>query len=286
MPSRKNIWPILWGIIVGIGIIVAILADLTGLYDRFTKKTDTKILELKTTTSDLVVKEYIFGNQYFYLQVLTDPPGRVLAYGVTTRKADFNPSFKILKTAFTASKESPENLIALAFNITLGKTHFSDFPHSPEDIIAYLGARRLYYHEEYYFGNPGEYQSYFIGVNDSGYVDINNDSLAFFNNDRIDTDDETVANFRKSSTVNTFLITFPFGVFESALRKYLIGPDFDQVRVISDAALITKESRHSLLNKLKSLSTEVNIQLYINRFGQPLIINDHPFLEIRNNLGQ
>ncbi len=278
MPSKKrNKLLILWGIIVGIGIIVAILVNLTGLYDRFIKETDTEI-----TISDLVVKEYIFGNQYFYLQVLTDASGRVLAYGVTTRKADFNPSFKILEHG----KVPPKNLekaISLPFNITLGKTHFSDFPYSPENIFAYLGARRLYYHEEYYFGNPGEYQSYFIGVNDSGFVNINDDSLDFFNKDEINTDDKSVANFRKSSTINTFLVTFPMGGFESALRKYLIGPDLDQVRVISDAALITKEPRYSLLNKMKSLSTEVNIQLYINRFGHPLIINDHPFLEIRND---
>jgi hypothetical protein len=275
--QKRSKWLIFWSIIVGIGIILAILVNLTGLYDRLTKKTDPEI-----TSPDLVVKEYIFGNQYFYLQVLTDSSGRVLAYGVTTRKADFNPAFKILEHG-RVLPDNVEKANQFAHKINLGKTHFSDFPYSPENIFAYLGARRLYYHEEYYFGNPGDYQSYFIGVNDSGYVDINYDSFDFSLKDEINPDDKSVANFRKSSTINTFLVTFPMGFDKPALRKYLIGPDLDQVRVISDAAMITSESRYSLLNKLKSLSTEVNIQLYINRFGHPLIINDYPFREIRND---
>jgi len=278
-PSKKR-WKwaiVVWGIIGGITIITGLLVDVTGLYDRFIQKADPKI-----TNPVLVVKEYIFGNQYFYLQVLTDSSDRVLAYGVTTRKADFNPSFKILEHG-RVLPDNVEKANPFAHKITLGKTHFSDFPYSPENIFAYLGARRLYYHEEYYFGNPGDYQSYFIGVNDSGYVDINYDNFDFSLKDEINPDDKNVANFRKRSTINTILVTFPKGFGEPALRKYLIGPDLDQVRVISDAAMITSESRYSLLNKLKSLSTEVNIQLYINRFGHPLIINDHPFLEIRND---
>ncbi|MDH4164351.1 MAG: hypothetical protein OEW15_16940 [Nitrospirota bacterium] len=224
------------------------------------------------------IKEYIFGNQYFYLQVLADTSGRVLAYGVTTRKADFNPSFRILEHAFTGDKSAPEDIkkaVPLAFNIILGKTRFGDFPHTPENITANLGARRIHYHEEYYFGNPGDYQSYFIGVNDSGYVDIDHDNMDFFFNKEIDPTDKKVEAFRKKSTINTFFVTFPLGGDEPALREHLIGPNYDQVRVIPDATATTKETKRSLLSKMKSLSTEVNIQLYINLFGQPLIINDH-----------
>ncbi|MFA5072741.1 MAG: ETEC_3214 domain-containing protein [Nitrospirota bacterium] len=233
-----------------------------------------------TSIPGLEIKEYIFGNQYFYLQVLTDKSGRVLAYGVTTRKADFNPSFKILEHAFTADTSTPEDFskaIPLAFNIILGKTHFSDFPHSPENISANHGARRFHYYEEYYFGNPGNYQSYYFGINDSGYVDIDEDNVNILFKDEIDPNDKSVEAFRKRSTINTFFVTSPMRRDEPALKEHLIGPDYDQVRVIPDAAVTTKETQRALLSKMKRLSTEVNIQLYVRLFGQPLIINDRSY---------
>ena len=64
---------------------------------------------------------------------------------------------------------------------------------------------------------------------------------------------------------------------EPTLREHLIGPDYDQVRVIPAAAVTTKETQRALLSKMKRLSTEVNLQLYVSLFGQPLIINDRSY---------
>jgi len=282
--NKKHTPRIIWAFIIGVSVILSIIVNLNEINNFFLKTP--KVTEEATKQTE--VKEYIFGNQFFYIQALVNESNSVLAYGVTIRDEDFNPTFKILENAFTADKDNPEDFskaTPLAYNIVLGKTHFSDIPSSPENIFSYLGARRLYYHEEYYFGNPGNYQSYFMGVNDSGNINIDYNNLEFFGEKNINYEDKAVSQFRKNSIINTFAKTSPFTGFNNdKFRKYLVGPDLDQVRVISEMAIKTKESKDSLLEKINKLSTEMNIQFYIENFGQPIIVNNTPYMEIRDDL--
>lgn len=211
----KKIGKRIWGIIGGIAIIFGLIWTVIQLYDRFAPQPD---------PNNLSLVEYIFGNQYYYVQAITNSNNRVIAYSITTLDKDFNPSFEVLKDAFQADTKDTSNLEkakSLAFNIILGKSKFSEIPERPENIIGYLGARRILYKEEYYFGNPGKYQSYFMGVNDSGYLDFDNSDLSFFNEDRILFDDEGVRYFRENSVINTFSLTAPFeGINNKELREY------------------------------------------------------------------
>lgn len=257
MKKKKTIKLLIVSAISILAVISTLVMNVFDIRDRvFIKKA---IDRTESVTES--VKEYIFANQYFYLTVITNDIDNVLAYGVTTRMDDFNPFFSVLENNNEIKNSK----------IILGKTHFDEFNFEPSKINAFLGARRFNYQEEYYFGNPGYYQSYFLGMNDSGFVNIDNSNLEFSLNKEISLEDKDVIQFRQNSVVNTFFETQPFFNKDPLL---LMGPDLDQIRVLSEKSIETEESVPSLIDKIENLSTEVNIKFYIDRFGDPLIINN------------
>jgi hypothetical protein len=176
--------------------------------------------------------EYIFVHPKYYVQALTDTDNKVLLYSVTTRVSGFNPTFRIGGIDATTGKE---------FEVVLGKTKFDELPFKPIKLDGDQGARRSYYREKYYFGNPGFYQNYDFAYNDSGYpkcqevvpYDIIPDDESL---DGKDTDKLPVAlkHFRSVCVVNTFSVsTFTAGPKEDVDNQISdIGPDYDQVRVL------------------------------------------------------
>lgn len=74
----------------------------------------------------------------------------VVMYGITTTSWWFRPRVVIGDT-----------------RIRLGKSPLSDLG-QPQYHRAWLGSRRFGYLEEHYFGNPGGYRSWYVGVNDTG----------------------------------------------------------------------------------------------------------------------
>ncbi|MEU6877654.1 ETEC_3214 domain-containing protein [Streptomyces sp. NPDC046712] len=74
----------------------------------------------------------------------------VVMYGITTTSWWFRPRVVIGET-----------------RIRLGKSPLSDLG-QPLHHRAWLGNRRFGYLEEHYFGNPGGYRSWYVGVNDIG----------------------------------------------------------------------------------------------------------------------
>lgn len=165
----------------------------------------------------------------------------------------------------------------------MGKTRFSDIG-TPDNIFANLGAHDFYYHEEYYYGNPGNYQSYFFAANESGYLDVNNNALDFFWNEKIDSNDSQVITFRKNSTINTIYITAPGEGFDNiVLRKYLIGPDYYQVKIIPESSMPDVVDISTEYKKLSKLSTNVDLENIIAILGRPLIVNDKPTFDIRTD---
>ncbi|MFE4424400.1 ETEC_3214 domain-containing protein [Streptomyces sp. NPDC056817] len=75
----------------------------------------------------------------------------VVMYGITTASWWFRPRVVVGNT-----------------RIRLGKTTFAALS-DPEEHRAWLGNRRFGYMESHYFGNPGGYRSWYVGVNDFGY---------------------------------------------------------------------------------------------------------------------
>lgn len=270
-------WNIFWGIVGGLAVLVGAVVGVYALYDRFSPR----------PIPPPPVKEYIFGSKYYYVQALTDSANKVLAYGITTRDKNFIPSFTILQDLYYADPKNPSDETKLksgAEIITLGKTKFSDIG-TPDNIFAYLGVHDFYYHEEYYYGNPGNYQSFFFAANESGYLDVDNDSLDFFlSNKKIDPMDSTVVTFRKNSIINTIYITAPGEGFDNVmLRKYLVGPDYNQVRAISESAMQDVADVQAEYKKLLKLSSGVDLENFIAILGRPLIVNDEPTFNIRTD---
>ncbi|GAB4218832.1 MAG: hypothetical protein Fur009_1930 [Candidatus Microgenomates bacterium] len=102
-------------------------------------------------SKDKKQKEYIFIDEDFYTQLITNDNDKVLAFFITLRKKDFNPQVK-----------------KQAFNIILGKSTLKDIydKNLITKCIGFLGnTARSYYFEEYYFGRSGYYQNYIFGYN-------------------------------------------------------------------------------------------------------------------------
>ena len=107
------------------------------------------------------VKEFIYVDPEFYVQAVTDSHDKVLSYAIVSRSKNFNPTFEM------------ESL----FRVSLNKTPFSEwitdkFFELPQSCFRFLGANDpFYYFEQNYFGRPGEYLSYMVGVNNVARFD-------------------------------------------------------------------------------------------------------------------
>ena len=98
------------------------------------------------------LREYIFVLDDAYVQAITNA-GKVICFSVTTRRQAFHPVLEYYGAA----------------PITLGRTRFQQLGDEPNGIKGWLGARRWWYGEAYYFGNPGGYQTYVYSINDAGW---------------------------------------------------------------------------------------------------------------------
>jgi len=130
-------------------------------------------------SGDSELREDVFVMPNFYIVTYTDTNGKVVFYAATTRLKSFAPSFVI-----PSMQKDVEDT-----KVTLGKTRFSSLPFSDKFIshvtynkergeystdwdgnYVYLcGAHDFFYYERYYFGNPGNYQTFYFGLNESGY---------------------------------------------------------------------------------------------------------------------
>lgn len=174
-------------------------------------------------------KEYIFVNDYFYLQAVTDSEGIVSYFSVTAKDQNFKPTFttpdqsrKITLNVSTFLDFSPE--------ITSTTDKFIGTSYSPE-CDGYMGAHDFYYYEIDYLGNPGKYQTVVVGLNDAGSISAEPD-YTFLN------DCKNITNIqRKSMIINTY---GEFGVFgnspfpEENKRDFKLGVDNNEVRVVEN----------------------------------------------------
>lgn len=177
------------------------------------------------------LKEYVFIDKLFFLDTIIDKNGNVVQYSVTTRDKDFNPKF--IDQTFEDDNRKLE--------VKLGKTKFSELLKFPSHINGCVGAHNFYYFESIYHGNPGNYQSYAFGINESGYTDWDDNTtnmVGFINKYCTDEPEDHIVDktssskelefMRKNLTINTYLVTTPFlGVIDNNG----IGPDYNRVRI-------------------------------------------------------
>jgi len=165
-------------------------------------------------------KQYIFVDKLFYVGVFVDENEKVTAFSVTTRSESFNPILKL----------GPYSLDSSELKITLGKSKFTDIDYLGHEgkVFSSLGARRAWYVETYYFGNPGNYQTYSFSQNQAGF--LNDTKFEAVHNLGAETSsDPRLQKFRKNNVVNTYTITEPLLVIDSIDAS----PDYDQVRILN-----------------------------------------------------
>jgi hypothetical protein len=82
--------------------------------------------------------------------------------------------------------------------------------------------------DEYYLGNPGNYKTYFVGINDACGYEFLDEALAFMSDDywdkAFDPFDVAVSAFRERAVANTYGESGPF-LDEAARDAFQIGAD-------------------------------------------------------------
>lgn len=160
----------------------------------------------------------------------------MLLYSVTTRRKNFSPTLLL----------GPYTLDNRCLEIRLGRTRFVEIESfaKPERIRSTLGARRFYYYEEYYFGNPAKYQTFLFGIGDAGYSHRDHPGIPALLSEGID--DPAIREFRQDAVINTYAITAPLLIPEDLLKGFWFGADHDQVRVIDPPARLSRRERRRL----------------------------------------
>lgn len=187
------------------------------------------------------ITEYIFVFKYCFVQaIVKNSSDSVVMYSITTREKDFNPVFRIWN--------GRDDWLS----IVLGKSTFTDltsinyggFGNGQFDnsVYLYVGAHDWSYAEKYWLGNAGNYQSYIFADNMSGYENWNgthhSDSFNFPYSTT--TNDSDFQRYRKMASINTYAITAPFIFldkeigFTNNIDGLIIGPDFNQIRILPD----------------------------------------------------
>ncbi|MFE2974743.1 ETEC_3214 domain-containing protein [Streptomyces sp. NPDC059258] len=144
-----------------------------------------------------------------YLVTWCNEDDEVLMYSLTTRSRLFRPRVSV----------GPHR-------ITLGKTLLAALPGPGSGPWHELGARRFSYAEEHYFGNPGGYLSWAVGMSDAGSplappIGCQGDSWAA----------DDVAAYRRTACINSVLVIGPAIDLEGVLPRG-IAPDLDTVRLL------------------------------------------------------
>jgi len=200
----------------------------------------TKVLGEPTTMNDYDkddnLKEYIFVNKLYYVDVLTNHDEKVLSYAVTSREKTFMPTFSRPPVQYngeplsiTLNKSTLKDV-----SPTIEKTNYSTYP----TCKVLFGVRRFWYFEGLYDGNPDDYQSVYYGINDAGYIQNwdNISSLAQQIGFESSNCSDISEDFRRAATINTFMITAPFefmALESSKAANIKFGVDSDEVRVIN-----------------------------------------------------
>lgn len=177
------------------------------------------------------VQERIYVFDEAYVQAIVDEKQSVLAFSVTTRTDGLQPAYYFWNG-------TDRHVV-----VRLGKTRFSELDEmfggrGPDSYTGFVGARRLFYAEQLYLGNPSNYQHFVFAFNDAGYRDEDSDLGALMDlpleaSEGWVTDiTPKVQAFRSSTTINTLMITAPSVDPESILNGPTAGPDYDQVRVL------------------------------------------------------
>lgn len=196
----------------------------------------------KNVTGSL--EEYVYVHKYFYIQAVTDANGGVLFFSVTRRRKEFRPQVWGQEVGW-----SPDRSTGV---LQLGKFAFARLKDvgTPDGARSWLGANRFHFSESYYFGNPGSYQTYILGLNQAGFMDDSTKSAISLLGaeerlgalgDAQDDDEvkaflnrEEIREFRSKARPNLYGVASQRTGYRSLGFIETVGPDYGQVRVLRE----------------------------------------------------
>jgi hypothetical protein len=181
-----------------------------------------------THSGDRRFTQYLFRGRDYWVQALADDQETVVFMAVTSCAADFNPRFGGVRGASPAFD-----------NVVLNQTPLDQTGANMPSGLRYFtsgATANSYYFDEYYFGNPGYYKTYFVGINDACPAEILRSELTLpftsgeyanlnvqFAQSRLD--DAVVRDFRAAAIANTYGETGVAGAAGEAIAAFQIGPD-------------------------------------------------------------
>ncbi|OGG26775.1 hypothetical protein A2960_01215 [Candidatus Gottesmanbacteria bacterium RIFCSPLOWO2_01_FULL_39_12b] len=161
--------------------------------------------------------ENIYKGRDYWIQTISTSSGQVVFYAITSCDKVFKPNI------------SPNPILR---KIVLQESTFSSIGDDPNDIKYYLreATANSYFYNEYSWGNPSQYQTVFVGINDAcmpkqeiQYPE-NRNSL-YIENIR----DNDIIKFRSAARINTYAETAAF-FGKEVFKDYQIGIDRIQIR--------------------------------------------------------
>ena len=188
--------------------------------DYFTKLLNDPVFINKS--EDKVYIEYIYVNEDYYVQVITDNNKKVLAFTVVSRKKDFNPILDYSGGEYTLLKNSLADVRKNG---------------NPENCYLNIPASGPFsYYEDYYYGRPGLYQTYRVGNAQAGYFDQENSKIDFSKlieiRNKSSNSEDLDCSLLDSSFLNNMYINAVMVIDEALQDKKLpfdFGPLSDQV---------------------------------------------------------
>jgi hypothetical protein len=160
--------------------------------------------------------QQLFRGRDYWVQTVSDAFGTVGRMAITSCSDDFRPSIEGIHGSNPSFG-----------TITLNETRFDQTGARPNTIHYFTSGATAdsYYYDEYYFGNPGYYKTYYVGINDACLNNSPRDATFLspdYSDRSYDVDDRTVAQFRSVAIANTYSETSTF-IPEEESNAFPIG---------------------------------------------------------------
>ncbi|WP_055626839.1 ETEC_3214 domain-containing protein [Streptomyces hirsutus] len=193
---------------------------------------------------EMTVRTWPLGRMA-YLTTWCTEDDEVAMYSLTTRSRIFKPAVRV----------GTEHVVRL------GKSHLSSLPH-PEAAglpLWSVGAQRYSYSESHYFGSPGGYRTWVVGVSDAGHPAIAPIDLAA-NSEECE-DPSPLAGYRAVARINSVLIAGGSALRLESILPSAVGPEIGRVMLVESEyglrarlARLRRKARSAAarLRKLKS----------------------------------